>query len=166
MTTTADRPGAGDRAGGGDRPDAGPDITLRVATSTCVVVIAIYVAFAAYAAHNAMNDPAAGWRGTAVVLAALAAFLVFVLVRLRVTVSGGVLRYRNIFGERTLPLADVVRTEFKRRPFARDPRPILLITAENRAKPVQVNLMPFRRDDIARFLALPVLKIEKGQQDV
>jgi hypothetical protein len=154
---------AADRAGAGDRPDAGADITLRVATPTYVAVIVFYVALAAYAARNFMSDPAADWRGTAVVLAALAVFLIFFLVRLRLTVSGGVLRYGNIFGERTLPLADVVRTEFKRRPFASDPRPILLITAGNRAKPLQVNLMPFRRDDIARFLALPALKLGKGQ---
>jgi hypothetical protein len=157
MTTATDRTGAGDGPGGG------ADITLRVATSTCVTVIAIYVALAGYAAYNFMNDPAADWHGTAVVLAALAVFLVFFLARLRLTVSGGVLRYRNIFGERMLPLADIVRTEFKRRLFASDPRPILLITAENRAKPLQVNLMPFRRDDTARVLALPALKLEKGQ---
>ena len=156
MTTAADRTGAGDRPGGG------ADITLRVATPTCVAVIAIYVALAAYGAYNVMNDPAADRRLTAAVLAALAVFLIVLLARLRLTVSGGVLRYRNIFGERTLPLADVVRTEFKRRPFARDPRPILLITAENRAKPVQVNLMPFRRDDITRFLEIPGLKLEKS----
>jgi hypothetical protein len=97
------------------------------------------------------------------VLAALAVFLVFFLARLRLTVSGGVLRYGNVFGERTLPLTDIVRTEFKRRPFASDPRPILLITAGNRAKPLQVNLMPFRRADIARFLAIPALKLEKDR---
>jgi hypothetical protein len=157
MTTAADRAGAGDRPGGG------ADITLRVATSTCVAVIGIYVALAAYAARNFMNDPAADWRGTAVVLAVLAVFLVIFLARLRLTVKEGVLRYSNVFGERTLPLADIVRTEFKRRLFARDPRPILLITAENRAKRLQINLMPFRRDDIARFLAMPALKLGKGQ---
>jgi hypothetical protein len=157
MTTAADRAGAGDRPGG----DA--DITLRVATPTYVTVIAIYVALAAYAAYNFMNDPATDWRGTAVVLAVLAVFLVYFIARLRLTVSGGVLRYRNVLGERTLPLADIVRTEFKRRPFASDPRPILLITSGSRAKQLQVNLMPFRRDDIARFLAMPALKLEKGE---
>ncbi len=157
MTTATERSGAGDRPGGGT------DITLRVATSTCVTVIAIYVALAAFSIHVALHDPASDWRGTAVVLAVLAVFLVYFLVRLRLTVSGGVLRYRNVLGERTLPLADIVRTEFKRRPFASDPRPILLITAEKRAKPLQVNLMPFRRDDTARFLALPALKLEKRQ---
>lgn len=157
MTTAADRTGAGDRPGG----DA--DITLRVATSTYVAVIGIYVAFVAFSTYTALRDPASDWRGTAVVLAVLAVFLVYVLARLRLTVSRGVLRYRNVLGERTLPLADVVRTEFKRRLFASDPRPILLITAENRAKRLQINLMPFRRDDTARFLALPALKLGKGQ---
>jgi hypothetical protein len=157
MTTVADR------TGGDQRSSAGADLTLRVASSTCVAVIGIYVAFAAFSAYTALRDPASDWRGTGVVLAVLAVFLVYFLARLRLTVSGGVLRYRNVLGERTLPLTDIVRTEFKRRPFARDPRPILLITAENRAKPLQVNLMPFRRDDVASFLAMPGLKLEKGR---
>jgi hypothetical protein len=152
-----------DRTGADHRPGAGADITVRMAASTYIVVIAVYGLLAGYSAYDALNEPASDRRGTAVVFAILAGFLIYFFMRLRLSVSGGVLRYRNVLGERTLPLADIVRTEFKRRLFASDPRPILLITAENRAKPLQINLMPFRRDDIARFLAMPALKLEKGQ---
>lgn len=154
---------ATDRAGAGDRPGGSADITLRVAASTYVAAIAIYALLVAFSARDVLHDPTGDWRWTAVVLVLLGLFLIFFLGSLRLVVSGGVLRYHNLFGKRTLPLAEIVRTEFRRKLFARDPRPILLITSRNSAKKMQVNLMPFRRDDVARFLAIPELKIEKGQ---
>src|SRR5437867_10501371 len=113
--------------------DVNADLRLRSAASTYVVftvIVGIPMLFMARAALIRRATFASVWQLVALAAAALVGFILY-FGYLEVTVSRGVLRYRTLFGTRSVFLSDIARSQFRWNIASRDPRPFLIITLES-----------------------------------
>jgi hypothetical protein len=151
---------SGDETFGSGSP---PELRLRSALSTYVVFMVIFgvlICFSVLAGLRAPSGVHAVWQSIVLWCVILAAFMVYYAL-LEVTVCQGVLRYRSLFRERNIRLADIARSQIRWNIGGRDPRPFLVMTSASGDEVLKLNLKPFRAEEIQRLLAVPELKYQK-----
>jgi len=140
-----------------DEPGSSGELRLTAAPSTYAVFGVILGLPMLLLGTVAIRHPSA-WQGVAAFGSALA-FTLLYYSRLRVLVSQDAICYRTLLSQRRLLLDEIAESQVKWNVLGRDPRPLLVIASAQGGKPLVINLKPYRRDDIARFLRLPVLRV-------
>jgi hypothetical protein len=143
------------------RSEGGPvdELRLRVAASTYISFGVVFGILILLSAALAVSHPAA-WRSVAILVAILAAFLLY-FSRLEVVVAQGAISYRTFFLRRSLSLTDIAESRVQWNVGGRDHRPLLIVKSARSGKQLKVNLKPYRREDIVRLLGMPQLKLRK-----
>lgn len=145
--------------------DAGTQTELRfhTAASTFLVISVIFAVCMSGAILAGIGSPRgfrAVWLQMALLVVVWGALMAYYAI-LEVTVSGGVLRYRSLFGQERIRLHEVSRSVLKHDWNRRDPRQFFVITSNSGIEMLKFNIKPFRIDDIQRLLAVPELKFHK-----
>jgi len=144
------------------------DFTLRTARSTYVLFGAMFGALLSFSLLVTWVNRSA-WPATALFATLLGSFVVW-LNRFAIHVSGVGLDYRSLFGTWSLLWSDIreaeIRVGYIGYPYTDRFRPYvrLVITVDQAGGGLErvMNLKPFNREEIARFLKLPQLRLRHG----
>jgi hypothetical protein len=84
----------------------------------------------------------------------------FYFSRLEIRVSRDVLTYRTMFRRQSIALADVAESTVKGGAAGAGPGLLLVVTAVEASKSMEINLKPFRLNEVAHLLELAGLKVD------